>query len=85
MASLSSIKKDSIATTQDSFKGCILACTIRNQMLTKFKKIKVTTISYWKFAQKWVFCETYVLCNNCFIVSGQNSFKEMFKVTLYLL
>ena len=48
MASISSIEKDSIATTQDSFKDCILACKISNQMHTKFEKRKVaqTTNGY---------------------------------------
>ena len=40
MASISSIEKDSIATTQDSFKDCILACKISNQMHTNFEKRK---------------------------------------------
>ena len=38
MVSLGSIEKDSIATPQDSFKICILACEIRNQMHTNFEK-----------------------------------------------
>ena len=41
MASVSSIEKDSIATTQDSFKDCILASKINNQMHTNFEKRKV--------------------------------------------
>ena len=36
MASISSIEKDSIATTRDPFKKCILACKISNQMHTNF-------------------------------------------------
>ena len=35
------IEKDSIATTRDSFKNCILACKISNQMHTNFEKRKV--------------------------------------------
>ena len=42
MASISLIAKDSIATTQDSFKDCILACKINNQMHANFEKRKVT-------------------------------------------
>ena len=38
MASLCSLEKDSIKTTRDSFKHCILACKIRNQMHTNFEK-----------------------------------------------
>ena len=38
MASLCSLEKDSITTTRDSFKHCILACKIRNQMHTNFEK-----------------------------------------------
>ena len=38
MACRSSFEKDSIATTQDSFKDCILACKISNQMHTNFEK-----------------------------------------------
>ena len=41
MTSISSVEKDSIATTQDSFKDCILACKISNQMHTNFGKRKV--------------------------------------------
>ena len=41
MSSLCSVEKDSIASTRDSFKDCILACKIRNQMHSNFKKRKV--------------------------------------------
>ena len=37
-ASLSSIEKDSITTTRDSFKDCTLTCKIRNQINTKRKE-----------------------------------------------
>ena len=40
MVSLSLIEKDSIATTRYSFKDCILACKIRNQMHINFEKKK---------------------------------------------
>ena len=40
MTSISSIEKDSIATTPDSFKDCILACKISNQVYTNFEKRK---------------------------------------------
>ena len=33
--------QDSIATTRDFFKDCILACKIRNQIHTNFEKRKV--------------------------------------------
>ena len=48
MASISSIKKDSISTTRDSFKDCILACKIRN-CIQNFDKRKVP---HDNFAQK---------------------------------
>ena len=41
MTLISSIKEDSIATTPDSFKYCILACKISNQAHTDFEKRKV--------------------------------------------
>ena len=41
MTSISSIEKDFIATTPDSFKDCILACKISNQMHKNFEKRKV--------------------------------------------
>ena len=40
MASTSSIEKDSIATTQDCFKDCILASKISNQIHTKLREKK---------------------------------------------
>ena len=53
MACRSSFEKDSIATTQDSFKDCILACKISNQMHTNFEKKTVRK-------QPMV-----ILCNDC--------------------
>ena len=41
MASISSVEKDSLATTRDLFKDCILASKIRNQM-HNFEKRKVS-------------------------------------------
>ena len=41
MDSINSIEKDSVAAAQDSFKNCILACKISNQMHTNFEKRKV--------------------------------------------
>ena len=41
MAFISSIEKDSIATTRDSFKDCILACKISSQMYIDLEKRKV--------------------------------------------
>ena len=62
MVSLSLIEKGSIATTQDSFKDCILACKIRNQMHTNFTKTKIPQADSGNFAQKWLFCKTYMFC-----------------------
>ena len=69
MVSLSSIEKDTIATTRDSFKDCILECKIRNQMHTNFEKRKVPqavcSVQYlflylWpKFLEKHVRCSSY--------------------------
>ena len=61
MASIGSIEKDSIATTRDSFKDCILACKISNQMHKSFEKRKVPQAASANFIQKWLFCKTYVL------------------------
>ena len=52
MASISSIEKDSIATTGDSFKDCILACKIKNKMHTNFKKRKIPKAAKDNFVQK---------------------------------
>ena len=41
MTSVSSIQKDSTATTPDSFKDCILTCKINNQVHKNFEKRKV--------------------------------------------
>ena len=76
---ISSTEKDSIATTRDSFKDCILACKISNQMHTNFKKRKVPQAASGSFFQKWLFCKTYVLYNICFFICGQNSWKTRSK------
>ena len=73
MTSVSSIKNDSIAATPDSFKDCILACKINNQVHTNFEKRKVPQAASGNFVQKWLLCKTYVLCNIFFFVCGQNS------------
>ena len=52
MTSISSIEKDSIATTPDSFKDCILACKISNQVHTNFEKRKVPQAASGNFVQK---------------------------------
>ena len=49
--SLSSFEKNSIVTTRDSFKDCILACKIRNQMHTNFEKRKVPQAVNGNYAQ----------------------------------
>lgn len=51
MASMSLIERDSIVTTRDSFKDCILACGIGNQMHTNFKKRNVPQAASGTFAQ----------------------------------
>ena len=40
MTSISSIEKHSVATTPDSFKDCIIACKISNQVHTNLEKRK---------------------------------------------
>ena len=66
MVSLSSIEKDSIATTRDSFKDYILACKIRNQMYTNFEKRKVPQTVSGNIPQnscsvRHTFCTIFVL------------------------
>ena len=56
MVSLSSNEKDSIATTRDSFKDCILTCKIRYQIHTNYEKRIVPQTVSGNFAQKWLFC-----------------------------
>ena len=63
MAFISSIEKDSIVTTRGSFKDYVIACKIGNQIHTKFKKRNILQATSESFAQKWLFCKTYVLCN----------------------
>ena len=52
MASIGSIEKDSIATTRDSFKNCVLACKIRNEIDTNFEKRKVPQAAIGNLIQK---------------------------------
>ena len=52
MTSVSSIKIDSIATTPDSFKDCLLACKISNQVPTNFEERKVPQAARGNFVQK---------------------------------
>ena len=66
MIFLSSIDKDSITTTRNSFKSCILACKIRNQMHRNFEKRKVPQAVSGNFAQnscsvRHMFCTIFVL------------------------
>ena len=79
MTSVSSIEKDSIATTPDFFKDCILACKISIQVHTNFEERKVPQAASGNFVQKWLFCKTYVLYNMCFFICGQNSWKTRSK------
>ena len=51
MTSISSVEKDSIATTPDSFKDCILACNVSNQVHTNFQKRKVPQAESGNFDQ----------------------------------
>ena len=51
MASMSLIERDSIVTTRDSFKDCILACGIGNLMHTNLKKRNVPQAASGTFAQ----------------------------------
>ena len=52
MTSISSIEKDSIATSPDSFKDCILACKISTQVYKNFEKRKVPQAASGNFVQK---------------------------------
>ena len=52
MTSISSIEKDSIATTPDFFKDCILACKISIQVHTNFEERKVPQAASGNFVQK---------------------------------
>ena len=61
MVSLSSIEKDSIATTRDLFRDCILPCKIRNQTLRKEKFHKQSVVILQK--KFLLFCKTCVLYN----------------------
>ena len=58
--------------SRDSFKNCILACKISNQMHTNFEKRKVPQAASDNFVQKLLFCKTYVSHNICFFIFGQN-------------
>ena len=65
MVSLILIEKDSVATVWDSFKYCILACKIRNQMHANFEKRKVPEAHGGNFAQngssvRHMFCTIFV-------------------------
>ena len=79
MASSSSIEKDSIAATRDSFRDCILACKIRNQTHTNFEQRKVPQAVSDNFAQKWLLCLTYVL-HNRFLYLWPKFLKNTFEV-----
>ena len=73
MASISSIEKDSIATTRDSFKYFILSYKISNQVHTNFEKRKVAQSASGSFVQKWLFCKIYFLYNICFFMGVKES------------
>ena len=73
VASISSVEKDSIATTRESFKNCILACKINNQMHSNLEKRKVPQAASGNYVQKCLFCKTYALYNICLFVFDQKS------------
>ena len=73
MVTLSSVEKDSIANTRDSFKDCILARKVRNQMDKYLEKRKVPQAVSGNFVQKWLFCKIYALYNICYFICGQSS------------
>ena len=52
MTSVSSIEIDSITTTPDSFKDCLLACKISNQVPTNFEERKVSQAASGNFVKK---------------------------------
>ena len=65
MNSISSIEKDSVATTPDSFKDCIIACKISNQVHTNLKKRKfnkqpVAILFRNDCSVRHMFCRIYV-------------------------
>ena len=65
MVSLILIEKYSVATSWDSFKYCILACKIRNQMHASFEERKVPQTLSGNFAQngssiRHMFCTIFV-------------------------
>ena len=64
---------------KDSFKDCIIARKISNQVHTNFEKRKVQQAARSNFVQKWPFHKTYVLYNMCFFICGQNSWKTRSK------
>ena len=83
MASISSIEKDSIATTRDSFKDCILACKINNKMHTNFKKRKIPKAAKDTFVQKRLFCKT-ISCAMFVSLSVAKILEKHVRSSLYL-
>ena len=51
MTSISSIEKDSIVTTPDCFKDCIIACKTSNHVHTNLEKTKVQQAASGNFGQ----------------------------------
>ena len=68
MVSISSFEKESITTAQDSFKDCIFACKISDQIHTNFEKRKVPQAASGNFVQKWLFFKTH-FCSIFFSLS----------------
>ena len=83
MASVSSIEKDSIVTSQDSFKNFTLSFKILNQIHTIFKKKKVPEAASAGFAEKTLFCVTYVLYD-IFPLSVAKIFERYFRSSSFL-
>ena len=79
MVFLSSIEKDSVATTRDFFKDCIFACKIRNQIHKNFEKEKfhkqpVVNLLKNGFSVRHVFYTVF------FLYLWPKSFKNKFEV-----
>ena len=75
MVSLSSIEIDSLATTRESFKDCILPLKIRNQMHINFEEREIPQAVSCNFAQIWLFSKAYVLYNIYSFICGQRSWR----------
>ena len=84
MVSLSSIEKESIATSGDFFKDCLLARKVRNQIRKNFEKKKVSQAPSVNFGQNWLFCKIHVLWN-IFRLSMARVLKKYIRSRSYLM